>query len=179
MSNQVNGEVHPSSATLQHITNYPVVNDALTSFKNNPYGKKSLELGDSAYQMIAKPVLPLFSRPYQYVSPYVKKADHLGAGALSKIDERLPMLKQPTVELYANGKQLVFYPVAKGKETTDHVFDVYSSEYKKVGGEGLVTYGKALISTGLVITSETLEWIGDMIRASKAKAKEAGDQATQ
>lgn len=129
--------------------------------------------------MFAKPVLPLFSRPYQYVSPYVKKADHLGAGALSKIDERLPMLKQPTVELYANGKQLAFYPVAKGKETTDHVFDVYSSEYKKVGGEGLVTYGKALISTGLVITSETLEWIGDMIRASKAKAKEAGDQATQ
>lgn len=177
MANQVNGEVHPSSATLQHITGYPVVNDALTTFKNNPYGKKSIELGDSAYKTFAKPVMPYLAKPYQYVSPYVKKVDNMGAGALDKVDERLPMLKKPTNELYANGKQIVFFPITKGKETTDHVFNVYNSECKKVGGEGIVSYGKALISTGLVVTSEALTWIGDILRAGKAKAKEAGHEA--
>ncbi|KAK7948127.1 uncharacterized protein PG986_009013 [Apiospora aurea] len=179
MAAQVNGEVHPSSATLQHIAGYPLVNDALATIKKNPYGQKSIEIGDSAYQTFAKPLLSIFAKPYEYVSPYVKKADHLGAGALNKIDERLPVLKKPTNELYAEGKQVVFYPVVKGKETTDHVFSIYNSECKKVGGEGVVTYGKALISTGLVITSETLDWIGDILRAGKAKAKEAGEQANQ
>ncbi|ORY60095.1 uncharacterized protein BCR38DRAFT_460049 [Pseudomassariella vexata] len=179
MAAQVNGDVHSSSATLQHITGYPLVSDALTTFKSNPYGQKSIELGDSAYKTFAAPVLPYLSRPYQYVSPYVQKADYLGAGVLNKVDERLPVLKTPTKELYSNGKQIVFYPVVKGKDATDHVFSVYNSEYKKVGGDGVVTYGKALISTGLVVTTEALNWIGDILRSGQSKAKEAGNEARE
>jgi hypothetical protein len=178
MSIQVNGEVHSSSATLQHIFNYPIINVALKRFKNNPYGKKSMIWGETAYQTFAKPVLPLISRPYQYVSPYIQKVDILGAGALSKVDERLPMPKQLTIELYGNGKEIVFYSVAKVKETTTHVCSVYSSEYKEVGGEGIVSYGKALIATGLVITTETLEWIRAILRSSMSKAKEVGDRSS-
>ncbi|KAI0136877.1 hypothetical protein BJ170DRAFT_677746 [Xylariales sp. AK1849] len=179
MAARVNGETHPSSATLQHIRGYPVVSDALSTFKSNPYGQKSIELGDSAYQTFAAPVIPFLSKPYGYVYPYVKKADHFGAGALSKVDEKLPILKTPTKELYANTKQIVFLPVVKGKQTTDHLFSVYNSEFKKVGGDGVVTYGKAFISTGLVVTTETLNWIGSFLRSSKNKAKEAGNEATQ
>jgi len=176
MAPQVNGEV-PASATLQHITGYPIIHDALEVYKSNPYGKRSIELGDSAYKTFAKPILPIFSKPYQYVSPYVKKADHLGAGILNKVDQRLPALKKPSKEIYANGKQLVFFPVIKGKETSDHLFSVYNSEYKNVGGYGVVTHGKALISTALVITSESLEWIGDILRSGKAAAKDASQEA--
>ncbi|KAI0593820.1 hypothetical protein F4775DRAFT_586570 [Biscogniauxia sp. FL1348] len=181
MSTQLNGEVHPSSATLSHITGYPVVNDGLAYFKQNPYGQKSIELGDSAYQTFAKPVIPYFAKPYQYVSPYVKKADAIGDNALTKVDERLPALKKPTGELWTDGKNFVFFPVRKGIETKDHVFDVYNSEYKKVGGDSLVAYSKALISTGLVVTTEALNWISDLLKASKVQAKEAtnNDQATQ
>ncbi|KAI1852636.1 hypothetical protein JX265_003123 [Neoarthrinium moseri] len=175
MASQVNGEVQPSSATLQHITGYPVVKDTLSAYKNNPYGKKSIELGDSAYQTFAKPVIPYLAKPYGYVSPYVKKADHFGAGALTKLDEKIPVLSTSTEEL----KQIAFFPVVKTKEGTDHVFSVYNSEFKKVGGDGVVTYGKAIISTGLVITSEALTWIGDFLRSSKEKAKEAGNDITQ
>ncbi|KAI0451495.1 hypothetical protein F5B21DRAFT_379402 [Xylaria acuta] len=172
MAPQVNGEVPPSSATLSHITGYPVVNDGIAYFKKNSYGQRSIELSDSAYQTFAKPFLPYFNKPYQYVSPYVKKADAIGDDALNRIDERLPALKKPTDELVSDGKAIIFFPVRKGLETKDHVFDVYTSEYKKVGGEGLVTSGKALISAGLVVTSEALTWVGDVFRAGKVQAKE-------
>ncbi|KAI4866402.1 hypothetical protein F4820DRAFT_251453 [Hypoxylon rubiginosum] len=175
MAAQVNGDVHPSSATLSHITGYPVISDSIAYIKGNPYGQKSIELGDSAYKTFAKPVIPYFAKPYQYVQPYVKKADLIGDDALSKIDAHVPVLKKSTDELWTEGKNFVFFPVRKGFETKDHVFDVYSSEYKKVGGGSLVTSGKALVSTGLVITSETLAWIGDLLRAGKVQAKEAGN----
>ncbi|KAI5917988.1 hypothetical protein F4810DRAFT_610651 [Camillea tinctor] len=179
MSAQVNGEVHPSSATISHITGYPVIHDGLTYFKQTPYGQKSIELGDSAYQTFAKPVIPYFAKPYQYVSPYVQKADALGNNALTKVDERLPSLKKPTSELWDDGKSLVFFPVRKGIETKEHVLDVYSTEYKKVGGDNLVAYSKALISTGLVVTTEALNWISDLLKAGKVRAKEASDNAAQ
>ncbi|KAH7040001.1 uncharacterized protein B0I36DRAFT_357362 [Microdochium trichocladiopsis] len=178
-SHQVNGEVHPSSATLSHITGYPVVSDSLTYIKKNPYGQRSLELGGSAYEKFAKPVLPYFAKPYEYVSPYVKRADDLGEQTLSKIDDRLPVLKKPTDQLWADTQSLIYLPVRKGSETRDHVLSVYSSELKKIGGEGVVVNGKALVSTGLVITTETLTWIGDLLRAGQAKSKEAGNNAAQ
>ncbi|KAK6065879.1 hypothetical protein SCUP234_12331 [Seiridium cupressi] len=177
MATQVNGETHTSSATISHFKRYHFVNDALSYYQSNPYGKKSIELGDSAYQTFAKPFLPFLAKPYQYVSPYVKKADHLGAGALSKIDEKLPILTESTESIQAKGKQVAFYPVVKTRETTDHLFSVYNSEAKKVGGQGVVTTGKALISTGIVLTTEALNWISEVLRSGKEKAKETGSEA--
>ncbi|TGJ87073.1 hypothetical protein E0Z10_g1694 [Xylaria hypoxylon] len=178
MSPQVNGEIPPSSATLSHLSGYPVIHDGITYFKKNPYGQKSIELSDSAYQTFAKSILPYLNKPYQYVSPYVQKADTIGDDTLSKIDERLPVLKKPTDELVSDGKAIVFFPVRKGLETKGYVLDIYNSEYKKVGGDGLVTSGKALISTGLYVTSEALSWVGDILRAGKVQAKEAANDAS-
>ncbi|GAW15781.1 hypothetical protein EKO27_g4075 [Xylaria grammica] len=179
MAPQVNGEIPPSSATLSHLTGYPVVHDGIAYFKKNPYGQKSIELSDSAYQTFAKSILPYLNKPYQYVSPYVKKADAIGDDTLSRIDERLPVLKKPTDELVSDGKAIVFFPVRKGMETKGYVIDIYNSEYKKVGGDGLVTSGKALISTGLFVTSEALSWVGDILRAGKVQAKEAASDSSR
>jgi len=179
MSPQVNGERRPSSATLSHFVDYPVVSDTLSYIKQNPYGAKSIELGDSAYQTFAKPVVPYLAKPYEYLSPYVKKADSLGDFALSKVDETVPALKKPTDELWTDGKSIIFFPVRKSVETKDHVFTIYNSEYKKVGGDGLVTYGKAFVSTSLVVTAETLSWIGDILRTGKAQAKEKTQEAQE
>ncbi|KAI0154298.1 hypothetical protein GGR57DRAFT_110668 [Xylariaceae sp. FL1272] len=179
MAPQVNGEVHPASATLSHITGYPVINDSISYFKKNPYGQKSIALGDSAYQTLAKQVLPYLNKPYQYVSPYVKKADAMGDDTLSKIDQRLPVLKKPTDELFTDGRNIVFFPVRKGLETKDHFFDVYHAELKKVGGDGVVTAGKALLFTGLVVTAEAWQWVGDMLRAGKAQTKETSEEVAQ
>ncbi len=155
------------------------MNDGLSYFKKNPYGQKSIELGDSAYQTFAKPVIPYLSKPYEYVSPYVQKADSIGDQVLSKVDERLPILKKPTEELWTDGKNFVFFPVRKGTETRDHVYKVYNTEYKNIGGDGLVTFGKAAITTGLIVSHEALNWLSEYLRASKTKTKEAAEGTTQ
>jgi hypothetical protein len=152
------------------------VKDTVSAYKQNPYGKKSLELGDSAYNPFAKPVRrsPLFSKPYHIVEPIVLKVDDLGDETLNKVDKRFPVLMKPTDEVVASGKEIAYFPVAKTIQTRDHLFDVYTSELKKVGGEGLITYTKAFISAYLVVTTETLNWIAETLRAGTEKAKETG-----
>lgn len=174
MAAHVNGDVptaEANSAFIQHLLKYPVINDGVTTFKENPYGQKSLQLSDSAYKTFAKPVLPYFSRPYQYVSPYVKKADSIGDETLSKIDEKFPVVTKPTGELYSNAKGLILMPVRKGFEGKDHFVKTYTDEYKKDEKPGIMTYGKALVSTAFIIGHETLSWVGGFLSSKKAEVK--------
>lgn len=156
-----------------------MVHDGVETFKANPYGQKSIQLGDSAYQTFAVPVLPYLSGPYQYFEPYFKKADDLGDKALAKVDEKFPVVKKPTNELYTDAKELVFLPLNKGIEGKDHVFDVYSSQYKKAGGGdngfGLILSGKAAVATALVITAETVKFIGDFLSKKKEQTEHTVD----
>ncbi|KAF3766277.1 hypothetical protein M406DRAFT_322307 [Cryphonectria parasitica EP155] len=178
---QVNGDV-PASSFLKHLNGYPVVHDGVETFKANPYGQKSLQLGDSAYKTFAAPVLPYLSKPYQYVEPYVKRADDLGDKALAKVDEKFPVVKKPTGELYSDAKGIVLLPYNKAFEGRDHVLSVYSSEYKKVGGEngsGLILTGKAAVATALIITSETVKFIGDYLGQKKEQAHHVIDNKTR
>lgn len=176
---QVNGNT-PRSSFLKHLTDYPVVHDSVETFKSNPYGAKSIQLGDSAYQTFAAPVLPYLYKPYQYVEPYVKKADDFGNKALAKVDERFPVVRKPTNEIYTNAKDIVLFPLHKGFEGKDHVLNVYSSEYKKANGDngtgfGLIPTGKAAVATALVITGETVRLIGDFLSAKKEQTSNAVD----
>jgi len=174
MASTVNGE-KPSSAFLSHIVSYPVVGDSISTFKQNPYGQKSISLVDSGYQTFAKPILPYFAKPYEYVSPWVTKIDGLGDAALSKVDETFPTVKKPTGELYDNAKGTAFFPIKKGMESKDYVLNTYNSEVKKVGGEGLVTYGKAAVTTTLIISSDALTWLSNILSAKKEQAKDVAN----
>lgn len=175
---QVNGE-KPSSAFLHHLTLYPVVADSISTFKSNPYGAKSIDLTSQGYEKLAKPFLPYFEKPYAYVSPYIKKADSLGDSTLSTFDSKFPVVKKPTKELIDDGKSVVFFPLKVGNEGKDYVFSVYGSEKKKVGGEGVVTYSKAAIATGLIVTSDALHWFSEFLSKKKAEAKEAINEKKQ
>ncbi|KAJ0134227.1 Uncharacterized protein HZ326_22707 [Fusarium oxysporum f. sp. albedinis] len=184
-SPQVNGEISAAqyAAFIQHLLNYPVINDGIHAFKSNEYGRRSIKLGDaayrwclqlrrnslrphnnlspaksspSAYQTFAAPIIPYFSKPYQYVSPYVQKVDSLGGNALDRIDKRFPVVKKPTQELYRDTRALIILPYHKGLEGKDHVFQVYSSEAKKNEQAGLVAHGKAAATTVLIVSNETL-----------------------
>lgn len=153
-----------------------MIDSGLKTFKSNPYGQKSLELSDSAYKKFAQPVLPLLNKPYQYVSPYVKKADHLGDKTLSTIDERFPVVKKPAGELYQEARDLVMLPLRTGLAGKDHVLETYNGECKKVGGEGLVTYSKALLSTTLIVTTEIVQGISGFLGGKKEQAKSAANE---
>lgn len=149
---------------------YPLVSDGVHTFKTNEYGQKSIQLGDSAYKTFASSVFPWIAKPYEYVSPYVAQADTFGDKTLEKFDARFPAVKKPTNELYNETKGLVLLPYTKAFEGKDHVFSVYSSEFKKNDQPGLVAYGKAAVTTALVVSNETLSWISSFLTAKKEQA---------
>ncbi|ERT02979.1 hypothetical protein HMPREF1624_01283 [Sporothrix schenckii ATCC 58251] len=168
-SPQVNG-VSPQSAFLEHLLQYPLVSDSVSTVKENKYGQQTLALSTSAYETLAKPVLPYLSKPYGYVSPYVKKADSLGDRTLDSLDQRFPVVRKPTAEVYQETKDFVWYPVRKATEGRDHVFSVYSGERKQVGGDGVLPAGKAVALTAITVTSETLAWVRTYLSAAKKQA---------
>lgn len=149
-----------------------MISDSIATFQSHPLGQKSIALSTSGYNNFAKPVLPYLSKPYQYVSPYITKADSLGDSTLSTLDSKFPTIKKPTGELYDNGKGYVFFPYKKGMEGKDYVLKTFNSEKKKVGGEGIVTLGKAAVTTSLIVSSDALSWLSTFLSAKKAETKE-------
>lgn len=152
---------------------YPVISDSVDTVKTNELGQRTLKLGDSAYQTFAAPVLPWLAKPYQYVSPYVQKADAIGDQTLGKLDERFPVMKRATADLYNDTRSLLFLPYNKGLEGRDHVFGIYSNECKKHEAQGLVAHGKAAVSTAFVVSNETLSWLSSYLTAKKRETTTA------
>jgi len=176
MAPAVNGEASSSSAFLSHLFSYPVISDSISTFKSNSYGAKSIDLTSTTYEKLGKPLLPYFSKPYEYVSPYVKKADSLGDSTLSTIDSKFPVVRKPTNELYSEGKSIVFFPLKKGSEGKDYVLKTYNTEVKNVGGDGLFTYGKAAIGTTFRVGGDVYKWAAGFLSAKKAEAKEVANE---
>lgn len=116
--------------------------------------------------------MPYLRTPIAYISPYAARADSLGNSTLSSIDSKFPVVKKPTGELLADGKAVIFFPLRKGFEGKDYVTNIFGSEKKKFGGDGLITYGKAAICTGLVVSSEALNWLNGFLAAKADQAKE-------
>ena len=165
---------------MQHLLDYPVISDSIHTITTNEFGQRTIKLGDSAYQTFAVPVLPWIAKPYGYVSPYVQKADTIGDQTLGKIDERFPIVKRPTADLYNDTRAILFFPYNKGLEGRDHVFEIYTTEYKKNEKEGLVAHGKAAVTTAFVVSNETLSWLSSFLTAKKAEAAQAvNDKVSQ
>ena len=106
------------------------------------------------------------------MSPYVKKADSIGDSTLSSLDSKFPAVKKPTGELFDEGKAIVLYPLKVGNDGKEYVLGVFGSEKKKVGGEGIVTYGKAAIATGLVGSGDAFSWLSRFLSKKKEESKE-------
>lgn len=153
--------------SFQHLTSYPVVSDAISTFKSNPYGKKSLDLSNTGYEKLVAPFIPYAKRPYGYVAPYVAKADSLGSDALSRVDHTFPIVKEDTEKIKGTVMDYAYLPFRLVGDSKNYVLDTYSSEYKKCGGDGYVAGSKAVITTGLVVTSDTLAWLSTFLGQKK------------
>ncbi|KAL3477911.1 MAGE family-domain-containing protein [Aspergillus californicus] len=168
--NTVNGE-RAQSQFLEHLTSYPVVSDSITFYKSNKYGAKSLEYADQGYG-IAKPYLPYLSKPYGYVAPYVTRADTLGDKGLAKVDSTFPFVKDDTSTLKSTIYDTAYLPLRVAGDVKSHVFSTYGDEYKKCGGDGYVASGKALITTGLVLSQESLSFLSSLLQQKRAQVKD-------
>ncbi|KAL5336483.1 MAGE family-domain-containing protein [Aspergillus crustosus] len=168
--NSVNG-ARAQSQFIEHLTSYPVVSDSITVFKGNKYGVKSLEFADQGYG-IAKPYLPYLSKPYGYVAPYIARADSLGDRGLRKVDSTFPIIKEETGALKTTIYDTAYYPLRVAGDVKSHLFSTYGDEYKKCGGDGIVASGKAIITTSLVLSQESLAFIGSLLQQKKAQVKD-------
>ncbi|KAL2070007.1 hypothetical protein VTL71DRAFT_14687 [Oculimacula yallundae] len=168
---QVNGEA-PSSAFLSHLYSYPLISDSLSTLNSQPLFAKSVSFTHQLSSKITTPLLPYLRTPLTYASPYLERADTLGDSTLSSIDTKFPVVKKPTNELLDDGKALVWFPYKKGSEGKEYVFGVYGSECKKVGGEGVVTWGKAAIATGIVVTGDVYSAVSGYLAGKKQEGKE-------
>jgi len=176
----INGVEH-KSAFLSHLISYPVVSDSLNTVKSSLLGQKSLDLTHASIERI-QPFLSPFYGPYSkitpYITPYLTKADSLGDSALNTLDTKVPAVKKPTGELYDNTKSIAFFPLRKSFEGKEYVIKTYESEIKKVGGEGIVTYGKAAITTTLIVGRDVWDWAAGFANNKKAQAKEVVKEKT-
>jgi hypothetical protein len=132
-------------------------------------------LADQSYNRFAKPVLPYFTKPYEYVAPYVSKADAFGDKSLDKVDETFPIIKEDTEKIRGTILDNAYFPLKFAGDVKQHVFDTYGSEYKKCGGDGLIASGKAIITTSLLLSQESLGWLSALLSTKKEQPKEAAN----
>lgn len=161
---------------FQHVTSYPAVADGISTFKSNPYGAKSINLTQETYDKFVAPVVPYAARPYGFVAPYVAKADSLASDGLTKVDTRFPILKEDTQKIKGTLIDYAYFPFRVVGDGKNYVLDTYGQEYKKCGGDGYVSSGKALITTSMVVTSDTLAWLSSFLSAKKEEGKDFAAQ---
>ncbi|KAL8955398.1 MAG: hypothetical protein Q9183_006665, partial [Haloplaca sp. 2 TL-2023] len=164
-----------------HVTSYPAVSDSISAVENNPYGKKTLLLASDLSNKVVSPLAPYAERPYGYIKPYVQRADELAEHGLDRVDAKYPIMKQDTQKIKSSVMDLAFLPFRMANEGKDYVIETYGNEYKKCGGNGYIAGGKAMLTTGLIVTSDSLAWIADYLNQKTAEgkdlAKEKGQQA--
>jgi hypothetical protein len=155
-----------------------VVNDALTTYKTNPYGAKSLDLAQLAYTKFGAPFLPYLRTPYSIVAPYLSKADTLADSGLTKVDERFPVVKEETATITGTVKDYAFYPVTVAGQGKEYVFSTYADEYKKTGDDkSLVHTARALLSTELRLAFEAYTYAITFLSHKKEEVQEkVGDK---
>ena len=95
---------------------------------------------------------------------------------MTKIDKTFPIVKKDTEEIKDSVLDVVFMPLRMAFQGKDYVFKTYSSEYKKCGGDGLIAGGKAMITTSLVVTSDTLNWLSNYLSQKKEEAKNVAQE---
>lgn len=161
---------------FQHLISYPLVHDSITTFKSNPYAKRFHVLADQGYNSLIVPVLPYAERPYQYVRPYVAKADSLAEGGLIRVEHTFPIVKEDTQKIKSSVLNLAFFPFRIAGSSKDYVFNTYTGEYKKCGGDGIISGGKAIITTGLVVTSDTLSFLSAVLAQKTEQTKEVAKE---
>lgn len=124
-------------------------------------------------------MLPYAERPYGYIKPYVQRADSLANDGLQKIDARYPIVKQDTKKIKSSILDLAFMPLRMATEGKDYLLETYGKEYKKCGGDGYIAGGKAVVTTGLVVTSDSLAWLATYLNQKKEQSKDLAKETKE
>lgn len=109
------------------------------------------------------------------IAPYVSAADDMGNQGLDTVDSKFPAIKKTELKtLRSHAMGVAALPFKLAGDGRDYVFATYSDEYKKVGGRGVVTTGKAMLSTELRIAHESYQKVMGVVGPKAEKAKKTG-----
>jgi len=180
-----NGETEAHSVFFSHLGSLPVVSDGVTYFKGLPVGQKSISLSQSVFDTLVKPFSPYLAKANVYASPYVTKADQFADSGLVKLEERVPLVKEPTEKLKERITSLTVYHTAQdalafGNEKKDYAFKVYNDEYNKAsnGQKSIISVAKAGVTTTYILSTQTLGWIATYLATKKEETKEVVEEKT-
>ncbi|KAF1984324.1 putative pathogenesis associated protein Cap20 [Aulographum hederae CBS 113979] len=176
MSQPMTNGDKPHFKSLEHITNYHFVADGISIFKANPYGQKSLDLAHNGVETFVAPFYDYLKGPLSYITPYAYTADSYADTGLSKVDERFPILKEDTQKIKSTVLDYAFFPLAVAGQGKEYVVGTYKDEYSKVGGKGVVTTVKAVISTEFKLTSDVVQFLMDYLGPKKEAAKSKANE---
>ena len=76
-------------------------------------------------------------------------------------------MKEDTQKIKGTVLDYAYFPFRLAGDSKNYILDTYSMEYKKCGGDGYVAGSKAVITTGLVVTSDTLAWLSTFLGQKK------------
>lgn len=182
----VNGG-EPHSKFLSHLTSYPVVSDGISTYKQNPYGAKSISIAEQGYNRFNSTVYqrlsPYLQTPYSYLAPYIQKADNLGDSGLISLESHFPFVKEDTAVLREKVQGYAGYPFNFANEKKDTLFKIYGEEcnkYEKQGYNRVLVHTRALIDTDLRLSLAVLgyveQWLIQFNRKMNAKSQEVNKQ---
>lgn len=181
MKPAMNGET-PAFKSLDHFVSYPIISDSISTFKTYPLGQRSIDITHSAYCTFIAPLSPYLSK----AAPYVTRADELAETGLGKIEERFPIVKEPTENIKNTVVGTIGYPrrlvgevYVRGsdlaKDTKEYVFSIYGDELARQDSSekkgGYIPRAKAGVTTGLVVSSELMNAIAAYLGNKKDQAK--------
>jgi hypothetical protein len=127
-------------------------------------------MADQGYNAYAKPLLGYF-KP---LAPYIAKVDSLGNEGLNRVDGTFPIVKQNPETIRGTLMTYISAPIRIAGSQKEHVLQVYSSECTRSGGDGYVSRGKALVTTGLKVASESLAWLSNVLIPDSGRHQQNG-----
>lgn len=88
------------------------------------------------------------------------------------VDNNFPIVKEDTEKIKGTVMDFAYMPFRLVDDGKNYLLDTYSSEYKKCGGDGMVSGVKALITSGIVVTSDSLAWLSSFLAQKKDEGQD-------
>lgn len=91
---------------------------------------------------------------------------------MSKVDEQIPIVKSETKEIQSTLYSYISYPFQLFDDGKTYVFQTYDDQYKKCGGDGIIAGSKAVVTTSLLVASQTTSYLASLLQQKEKEAKD-------
>ena len=88
------------------------------------------------------------------------------------MEKQFPIVTEEPSVIKSTILDFAFTPLRLASSGRDYLLETYGTEYKKCGGDGAVAGTKALLTTGLVVTSDALAWVSALLSQTRDQSRD-------